>query len=410
MNKTLESGKYPFEIALSWAVSAKNTLPSIHGYSPNQMVFGKNPNLPSILIDRPPALEGISSSEVIADNLNAMRDAKRAYIESESSEKLRRALRHQIRPAIARDYNNGDLVYYKRNDSARWMGPGTVIGCEAKQVLVKHGGTYVRVHPCRLMHCANPEKLYDVVSPMTSDVVSKDNDQSDMLSEEEDELLEPNDSVVIDSGKNDVPMPHGELFADQGQELPVATVRKALKLSDLPKPGQVIHCVLSDSEELRNLKIISRAGKATGSNKYYLNVVKDGDRPFCLDFENKVSSWEVATNECENQEESTEAFLLSTSDPCFDKAKQKELSSWDNNKVFTVVPDVGQSRISTRWICGEKVVQGCKEIKARLVAKGFQDDSTGAIRTDSPTCSKEGFRVCLGYNCFEWLVLQFFGY
>ena len=58
------------------------------------MVFGKNPNLPSILIDRPPALEGVSSSDIVVDNLNAMLNARKAYVESESSEKLRRALRH----------------------------------------------------------------------------------------------------------------------------------------------------------------------------------------------------------------------------------------------------------------------------------------------------------------------------
>ena len=34
------------------------------------------------------------------------------------------------------------------------MGPGTD-GGGAKQVLVKHGGTYVRIHPYRLMHHSN---------------------------------------------------------------------------------------------------------------------------------------------------------------------------------------------------------------------------------------------------------------
>ena len=46
VTKTMCEGKYPFEMVLGWAVSAKNTLSSIHGYSPNQLVFGKNPNLP----------------------------------------------------------------------------------------------------------------------------------------------------------------------------------------------------------------------------------------------------------------------------------------------------------------------------------------------------------------------------
>ena len=74
----------------------------------------------------------------------------KACIESESSEKLRRAWRRQVRPSVVQSYKNGDLVLFKRNESERWLGPGTVIGWENKQVLVKHGGTYVRVHPARL--------------------------------------------------------------------------------------------------------------------------------------------------------------------------------------------------------------------------------------------------------------------
>ena len=33
----------------------------------------------------------------------------------------------------------GDSVFYKRNNSNEWKGPGTVIGQDGQQVLVKHG-------------------------------------------------------------------------------------------------------------------------------------------------------------------------------------------------------------------------------------------------------------------------------
>ena len=100
VKKTLEDTHCSFEIALAWAISAKNTLHSVHGFSPNQLVFGRNPNLPSFLIDKLPALEGVSTSEVVASNLNAMHAARKQFIMSESSEKLRRALRHQVRTSI----------------------------------------------------------------------------------------------------------------------------------------------------------------------------------------------------------------------------------------------------------------------------------------------------------------------
>ena len=47
---------------------------------------------------------------------------------------------------------NGNSVYYKRENEKIWRGPGTVIGRDGKQVLVKHGSIYVRVHECRLQH------------------------------------------------------------------------------------------------------------------------------------------------------------------------------------------------------------------------------------------------------------------
>ena len=88
VKKTLEDTHCSFEIALAWAIRAKNTLHSVHGFSPNQLVFGRNPNLPSFLIDKLPALEGVSTREVIASNLNAMHAARKQFKMCESSEKL----------------------------------------------------------------------------------------------------------------------------------------------------------------------------------------------------------------------------------------------------------------------------------------------------------------------------------
>ena len=79
-----ESNKYPIEIIVAWAVSAKNVLHNCYGYSPNQLVFSKNPNFTSVLVDNPPALEGQTSSEIIASHLNAMHAARAAFVKSEA--------------------------------------------------------------------------------------------------------------------------------------------------------------------------------------------------------------------------------------------------------------------------------------------------------------------------------------
>ena len=82
------NNNYSVNIIVAWAVSTKNALYNYYGFSPNQLVYGKNPNFPSVLIDKTPALEGKTRSEMIANRLNAMHATRKAFIEAEASEKL----------------------------------------------------------------------------------------------------------------------------------------------------------------------------------------------------------------------------------------------------------------------------------------------------------------------------------
>ena len=68
VDKILPDQNCSVKLALAWAVSAKNSLSNVFAYSPNQLLFGKNPNLPSVLTDEPPALENVTSSQVAADH------------------------------------------------------------------------------------------------------------------------------------------------------------------------------------------------------------------------------------------------------------------------------------------------------------------------------------------------------
>ena len=156
--KTIDDVKCDLELALAGATAAKNYLKNINGLSPNQMVFGKNPNFPVSLNSNLPALEGVTSSQVVADNLNAMHAARQAFIQNESSEKGKHALTHQIRTSGDDTYTIGDLVFYKRANGEQWHGPGTVIGQDGKQILVKHSFTYMRVHTCKVARAINSDQ------------------------------------------------------------------------------------------------------------------------------------------------------------------------------------------------------------------------------------------------------------
>ena len=104
-------------------INTKTLLSNVHGFSPYQLV---NPKLPNIISNRPPALKGLSESKIVASNLGSMNEARKAFIKSESSEKISHALRYNLRSYKDAIFTTGD-VYYKRNDRMRWKGPGRVI-------------------------------------------------------------------------------------------------------------------------------------------------------------------------------------------------------------------------------------------------------------------------------------------
>ena len=56
-------------------------------------------------------------------------------------------------------YNQGDKVFYKRLNSKEWKGAAEVIGKDDHQVFVKHGGIFVRIHPCSLCLVNAPVSL-----------------------------------------------------------------------------------------------------------------------------------------------------------------------------------------------------------------------------------------------------------
>ena len=139
-----------------WAVSAKNSSSGHQGYSPNMLVFGWNPNYPDVLTSELPALETQVSSVTVENNLKALNSAREAFVQSECSEKIKRALKHKVRSCNDAVFENGDKVYYKRNNNPKWKGPGYVIGQENKNVLVKHGGELIRVHPASMLMYIQP--------------------------------------------------------------------------------------------------------------------------------------------------------------------------------------------------------------------------------------------------------------
>lgn len=117
--KTIEDVGCSFDDALGCSVSAKNILHNINGFSPNQFVFGYNASVCPVLESQLPTFEGISSSRIGANNLNALHAARRTFVQDECLERLQRALCHQICPSTGTEFTNSDWVYFKRDETVK---------------------------------------------------------------------------------------------------------------------------------------------------------------------------------------------------------------------------------------------------------------------------------------------------
>ena len=93
----LEIGKYKLiEDWVCLAISVKN-YSSVHGYSWYSIVTGKDPNLPSILVNKPLKWETIS--QMMSKYLIDLHKAFKAFIASVSSEKIKQVLCKKIGPS-----------------------------------------------------------------------------------------------------------------------------------------------------------------------------------------------------------------------------------------------------------------------------------------------------------------------
>ena len=150
------------EMCLTAVNAAKNELRKQSGYSPNQAVFGKDPSVPGELLDG--NLE--QQTHVMTRDLQRGREhalrlaARGAYFRAHGDAKLRRALLQ--RPRVAGpDLVVGDYVYFYRKPGNskdwRWIGPGTVIGHEAKNAWVSFAGRCHLVAPEHLRRATGEE-------------------------------------------------------------------------------------------------------------------------------------------------------------------------------------------------------------------------------------------------------------
>jgi hypothetical protein len=170
--------------------AAINTYTRNSGFSPNQVMWGRDPKVPTSLVNSPECIAAHSAAfeEPLAQRAEEIRAAaSRAFIDYDTDKRVRLALTTYTRPL--RPFAIGDLVYWYREQGTRvkskrlmqsrgWHGPGVLVCLEGtSRAYVSHFGTLILVHPEQLRRASQDEmsiaEIEEDALDMLNDVVGR---------------------------------------------------------------------------------------------------------------------------------------------------------------------------------------------------------------------------------------------
>ena len=424
--------KIPLETLLLWACVAKNSMLMVQGFSPYQIVFGRNPKLPNIITDPLPAWENEGISSALTKHLEAMKATRKAFIESEDSNKLKIALEKKVRTNNTVFYP-GDQVYFKKAGLDNWL-QGKVIFQDGKVVVVRNSAFFYRcsanmvIKAGQELAAAQHQKEQEGLET-TEDVEQQPNvDETNLERTHPDPNLESNDpdqNLESNNLEQNLESNNPDTLQDQNSNLENSNLesnesdqnqdnthpqkniktktpkkkgkrgRKSKKTNEEPPPklksGDLVECKINGI--WKPGKVLSLAGKATAKSRHCYNISFGKDNLQWMDV--SLTPTRKSTEESILAlwlHEEVMATMLSpekkNSPECL-KAKENELEKLREFDTYEEVPNNGQDPISTTWVLTEK--EG--DIRARLTARGFEEERN--IRTDSPTVQSTSMRFLL---------------
>lgn len=147
---------------------AKNSLITEAGASPYQIVFGRNPRVPTDLMQddvHMPALDASQLEPAWQRAASVRQAARQAVLQCQDDRALKAALRARPRPR--KEFSSGDWVYYWRSQKwsdgklmrgGRWHGAAMVLGRLGQNWIVAHRRSIFRVSPEQLRHATSQEQ------------------------------------------------------------------------------------------------------------------------------------------------------------------------------------------------------------------------------------------------------------
>ena len=92
---------------------------------------------------------------------------------------------------------------------------------------------------------------------------------------------------------------------DDIQQIPLTRVKPSSKVVTMPIPNQKVKYLPINDTNWKSVEVISRAGKASGKYKHWLNVRHEDDTIEAVDWENNVQEWQ-SNNVEEHQDEDSQ--------------------------------------------------------------------------------------------------------
>ena len=136
---------YNVNVLIQWAVMVKNSTTTATGWSPMQVVYGKNPVLPSLIDSNPAQLKEEVLSDSLMQNWNALNEARIKYNEALADTQLKRMLKAKVRRNQT-IFKIGDNVYWKATNHTQDWRQGKVLAVDDKLLFVRQGSQLYRVH------------------------------------------------------------------------------------------------------------------------------------------------------------------------------------------------------------------------------------------------------------------------
>jgi hypothetical protein len=421
---------HDLQASLNQCTSAKNTLSTRHGYSPEIIVFGRQSRLPgSILNDEavPSHLQALQETSDISTNdfkrtLQLRETARRAYHAADNCDALRKAVLRRSCPHRGQ-YERGSWVMIWRTINVgekKWLGP--------QRVIIQDGNHTVWTTQCGRIYRSAPENvrpsmpeegqpegpdLPEDVTPHEQQIQAlqiREQQQGSRtldLPEENSSPDEPhtnnNDNQANSTGIDPnlepeiIPDIPGNSSHSESIPQPDSEAENASPPASTPTPSD------TEDPEIIGLTCHEPEDAFTCSEGVNAAWCCEFDIPLSQPLENHLPSeeetWLLLATSAKKQRSEVKLTELTREERMeFDKAKKSEIANWIQTGTLTKVlrNQIPEEQIlRSRWILtwkpldqSEQTQTKSHKAKARLVILGYLDPQIENIPRDSPTLNK----------------------